>query len=134
MANGYFSSLRSRADDARDTAEQYGRDARDTAETYGRRASGSLRDAGETVRDRGNDARGELSRLWSDLEDMVDRRISPVAHDAARYASSYARDGRDAALDMASQLRDVTRSKPLVAIGIAVAATWIISSMLRSKR
>lgn len=134
MANGYFSSLRSRADDARDTAEQYGRDARDTAETYGRRASGSLRDAGETVRDRGNDARGELSRLWSDLEDMVDRRISPAAHDAARYASSYARDGRDAALDMASQLRDVTRSKPLVAIGIAVAATWIISSMLRSKR
>jgi ElaB/YqjD/DUF883 family membrane-anchored ribosome-binding protein len=134
MADGYFSNLRSRAEDARDSAEKYGRDARNSAEKYSRRASGSLRDAGETIRDRGDDARSELSRLWNDLEELVERRISPAAQDAARYASSYARDGRDVALDMASQLRDVTRSRPLVAIGIAVAATWVISSMLRSKR
>ena len=145
MADGYFSSLRSRAEDVRDSAEKYGRDtrgtvekygrdARDTAETYGRRASNRLRETGETIRDRGDDARGELGKLWSDLEDLVERRISPAAHDAARYAGSYARDGRDAALDMASQLRDVTRSRPLVAIGVAIAATWVISSMLRSNK
>lgn len=134
MADGYFSNLRSRAEDVRDSAEKYGRGARDSAEKYGRRASGSLRDAGETIRDRGDDAKGELAKLWSDLEELVERRISPAAHDAARYASSYARDGRDVALDMASQLRDVTRSRPLVAIGIAVAATWVISSMLRSNK
>ena len=113
MADGYFSNLRSRAEDVRDSAGKYGRDARDSAEKYGRRASSSLRDAGETIRDRGDDARGELAK---------------------RYAGSYARDGRDAALDMASQLRDATRSRPLMAIGIAVAATWVISTMLRSSK
>ncbi|RYJ04028.1 MAG: hypothetical protein EON47_01920 [Acetobacteraceae bacterium] len=134
MADGYFSNLRSRAEDVRDSAGKYGRDARDSAEKYGRRASSSLRDAGETIRDRGDDARGELAKLWNDLEDLVERRISPAAQDAARYAGSYARDGRDAALDMASQLRDATRSRPLMAIGIAVAATWVISTMLRSSK
>ena len=130
MADGYFSNLRSRAEDVRDSAEH-----------YGRRASGSLRDTGERLRDtrdslreRGEDARGELSRLWGQLEDLVERRISPAAHDAARYAGGYARDGRDVAMDMASHLRDATRSRPLMAIGIAVAATWLISGMLRSKR
>jgi ElaB/YqjD/DUF883 family membrane-anchored ribosome-binding protein len=123
MADGYFSSLRHRAEDVRDSAE-----------SYGRRASGSLRDTGERLRDRGGDARTELSRLWSQLEDLVERRISPAAQDAARYAGGYAREGRDVAMDMASHLRDATRSRPLMAIGIAVAATWLISGMLRSKR
>ncbi|MDB5371692.1 MAG: hypothetical protein JWP04_334 [Belnapia sp.] len=127
MADGFLSNLRSKAEDVRDDAEH-----------YGRRASKSLRETGReasrAVHDRGDDARGELARLWGELEDLVERRISPAAQDAARYAGSYAREGRDVAYDMASQLRDVARSRPLMAIGIAVAATWVISSMLRSKR
>ncbi len=123
MADGYFSNWRSGA-----------RDARDTAEDYGRRAGSNLRDAGERLRDRGDDARGELSRLWSQLEDLVERRIRPAASDAADYAGGYARQGREVAYDVADQIRDVTRNRPLVAIGVAVAATWLISSMLRSRR
>ncbi|WP_043340530.1 hypothetical protein [Belnapia moabensis] len=123
MANGFLSSLRSRADDVRDDAER-----------YGRRASSSLRDTGERLRDRGDDARGELSRLWGQLEDLVERRLGPAANDVASRASYYARDGRDAAYDVADQLREVTRSRPLLAIGVAVAATWAISAMLRSRR
>jgi hypothetical protein len=116
MADGYLSSLRSRAEDVRDTAEDYGRRARRTA--YGR----------------GEDARSELSRLWGELEDLVERRLGPAASEAARSAGGYAREGRDMALDVADQLRHATRSRPLVAIGIAVAATWVISSMLRGRR
>ena len=63
MADSYFSSLRSGA-----------RDARDTAEEYGRRAAGSLRDGGDRLRDtgdrlreRGQDAKGDVARLWSEL-------------------------------------------------------------------
>jgi len=123
MVDGFLSSLRSRADDVRDDAER-----------YGRRASSNLRDAGDRLRDRGDDARGELSRLWGQLEDLVERRLSPAANDVARSARHYARDGREAAYDMADQLRDVTRSRPLLAIGVAVAATWVISTMLRSRR
>jgi hypothetical protein len=116
MADGYLTSLRSRADDVRDTAEEYGRRARGT------------------LRDRGEDARSELSRLWGELEDLVERRIGPAASEAARSAGGYAREGRDMALDVAGHLRHATRARPLVAIGIAVAATWVISSMLRGKR
>ncbi|TCZ62978.1 hypothetical protein [Roseicella aquatilis] len=116
MADGYLSSLRSTARDARDTAEEYGRHAADR------------------LRDRGDDARSELSHLWSQLEDLVERRIRPAASEAAGSASGYARQGRDMAHDVADQIRDVTRSRPLVAIGVAVAATWLITSMLRSGR
>jgi hypothetical protein len=115
MADGYLSRLRSHAEDARDTAEDYGR----------RR---------NTLHDRGGDARGEVSRLWSDLEDLVERRIGPAATGAARSASGYAREGRDMALDVADHVRHATRSRPLMAIGIAVAATWFISSILHTKR
>ena len=148
MADGYFSSLRSGARDARDTAEGYGRDLRsgardlrDDAEQYGRRAAGRLRDTGERLRDRGDDARGELGRLWGQLEELVERRVAPAASDVAdtarHYAHSagaYAREGREVAYDVADQLRGATRSRPLVAIGVAVAATWLIASMLRRKR
>jgi predicted phage gp36 major capsid-like protein len=123
MADSYFSSLRSGA-----------RDVRDDAEDYGRRAAGRLRDTGERLRDKGDDARGELSRLWADLEDLVEKRLGPAASEAGRSASRYAYQGRDMAVDYAQQLRDVTRSRPLVAIGVAVAATWLITSMLRSGR
>jgi hypothetical protein len=123
MADSYFSSLRSGA-----------REARDTAEDYGHRAAGRLRDTGERLRDKGDDARGELSRLWADLEDLVEKRLGPAASEAGRSASRYAYQGRDIAMDYAAQLRDVTRSRPLVAIGVAVAATWLITSMLRSSR
>lgn len=116
MADGYLSSLRSGA-----------REARDTAEEYGRRTVGRLRD-------RGDDARSELSRLWSQLEDLVERRLRPVASEAADSASGYARQGRDIAYDVADQVRDLTRHRPLLAIGIAVAATWLIASMLHSRR
>jgi hypothetical protein len=123
MADGYLSGWRSGA-----------REARDTAEEYGHRAAGRLRETGERLRDRGDDARSELSRLWSQLEDLVERRIGPAASEAAHSASGYARHGRDMAYDVADQIRDVTRNRPLVAIGIAVAATWLITSMLRSRR
>ncbi|MBK1661862.1 hypothetical protein [Paracraurococcus ruber] len=141
MADGFLSGWRSSTRDIRDDAEEYGRragsrlrDLRDDAEDYGRRT-------GSRLRDRGEDARGELSRLWSQMEDLVERRVRPAASEAvdtarsyASSAGSYARDGRDMAYDVADQVRDLTRSRPLVAIGVAVAATWVIASMLRSKR
>ncbi|MBL6081029.1 hypothetical protein JMJ56_23735 [Belnapia sp. T18] len=130
MVDGFLSSLRSRADDARDDAERYGRRASSSLRGTGER----LRDVGGSLRDRGDDARGELSRLWGQLEDLVERRLGPAASDVANRAGYYARDGRDAAYDVADQLREVTRSRPLLAIGVAVAATWAISAMLRSRR
>ncbi|MCO6415401.1 hypothetical protein JYK14_04315 [Siccirubricoccus sp. KC 17139] len=116
MADGYFSALRERAHDVRDSAESYGRRAR------------------RELHDRSDDTRGELARLWGQLEDLVERRVAPAASEAAGNARVYAREGRDAALYLADHIRDATRARPLVAIGVAVAATWLIGSLLRGKR
>ncbi len=130
MGHGFLSSLGRQADEARDTAEDYGRYARRRL----RRGVNEARYAGRRLRERGEDTHGELRRLWSQLEDLVERRIAPAASDAAHAAGDYAREGRDMALDMADQLRSATRARPLVAIGIAVAATWIVASLLNSRR
>lgn len=130
MGHGFLSSLGRQASEASDTAEDYGRYARRRL----RRGMHEARYAGRRLRERGEDTRGELRRLWSQLEDLVERRITPAASDAARVASDYAREGRDMALDMADQLRSAARARPLIAIGIAVAATWIVASLLNARR
>ena len=110
MADGFLSGLARRVEDARDRAGEYGRD------TAGR------------LRDRGEDARGELRRLWSQLEDLVERTLgatpSEAARSAGRYAGDYARDGRDMAYDLADQLRSVTRARPLLAMWIQPPRPW----------
>ncbi len=123
MAQGYLSRLMAQ-----------GEDARDTADDYRRRASRSLDDAGDRLQHRGEDARGELKRLWNQLEDLLENRIRPAAQDTVHRGRGYAHEGRDMAVDMAAQLREAARSRPLVAIGVAVAATWLITTMLRSRR
>ncbi len=120
MADGFLSSLTRRAYEARDTADDYGRDA------------------GRRLRESGGDARSELRRLWSQMEDLVERNLGTSPSEAARTAGSYARDyaqdGRELAYDVADQIRSAARARPLVAIGIAVAATLVITSLLSSSK
>ncbi len=120
MAGGFLSTLTRRAYDAREAAEDYGRDA------------------GRVLREGGSDARGELRRLWSQMEDLVERNLGTSPSEAARTAGSYARDyaqdGREIAYDVAGQIRSAARARPFVAIGIAVAATLIITSLLSSSK
>ena len=131
MADGFLSGLTRRAYEARDairdTADDYGRDGRD----YGR-------DAGRRLRETSGDARSELRRLWSQMEDLVERNLGASPTEAVRTAGSYARDyaqdGRDIAYDVADQIRSAARARPLVAIGIAVAATLVITSLLSSSK
>lgn len=131
MADGFLSGLARRAYDARDaireTADDYGRDARDYGRDY-------ARDAGRMLREGSKDARGELRRLWSQMEDLIERNIGSSPREAARAAGDtvrdYAEEGRDYAYELADQVRSATRARPLVAIGIAVAATLVITSLL----
>ncbi len=120
MAEGILSSLARRVYDVRDTAEDYSRSAE------------------HRLRGGGSEARGELRRLWSQLEDVVERNFGSSPTEAARtatdYARDYARDGREAAYDLADQLRSATRARPFLAIGIAVVATVVITSLLSGSR
>lgn len=149
MADGFLGGLARRAFEARDAAEDYGRDA-------GRRARGAANDYADDARDyadrarrrargRAEDARSELRSLWGQMEDLIERNTGYTPREAARaaggyartardYAEDYARDGREYAYEVADQIRSVTRERPLVAIGVAVAATLIITSLLSSGR
>jgi ElaB/YqjD/DUF883 family membrane-anchored ribosome-binding protein len=98
-------------------------DLYDTAQDRGRRMAGK-------ASDQADDVVGRLRDMWSDIEDMVTSRGSS----AARQARGYARDTRDYAEDMAEQVMEATRQRPLMALGIAVAATWVVFSLLHSSR
>jgi hypothetical protein len=116
MADGILSTLTRRADDWRGDAEDYGREA------------------GRRLRRGSEDTRSELRRLWSQLEDVVDRQVAPRASEYARTARAYAEEGRDRASDAADYIRDAARARPLVAIGVAVAATWLVASLISRGR
>ena len=128
MADGFLSGLTRRAYEARDAI-------RDAADDYGRDYG---RDAGRRLRETSGDARSELRRLWSQMEDLVERNLGASPTEAVRTAGSYARDyaqdGRELAYDVADQIRSAARARPLVAIGIAVAATFVITSLLSSSK
>jgi len=92
------------------------------------------RDVRDTADRTGSDARRELSRLWDQLETTFDRHIAPATSEGAQQAVHYAKEGRDVAYDLADRLSDAARARPLMAIGMTVAATWLVSALLRPRR
>jgi ElaB/YqjD/DUF883 family membrane-anchored ribosome-binding protein len=104
--------LRDRAEHFTDAVEETGRHAASRASDYADTASSRLGD------------------LWSEIEALVSRQQPKVG---AR-ARGYAHDAGDYAADLSDQLRSMTRNRPLVAIGVAVAATWLVTSLIRSSR
>ncbi|HYZ33304.1 MAG TPA: hypothetical protein VE684_13630 [Crenalkalicoccus sp.] len=150
MADGFLSGLSRRA---RDMAGEYGEDAarrlgggveelRNRAGRYGQEAGGRAgaaadrygRLAARRIGDTAEETRGELRRLWSQLEDLVERRLGPAAAEAVDRAGEYGREGREMAVDAAEYLRERARAQPLLAIGVAVAATLLVVSLLSSSR
>ncbi len=104
--------LRNRAEEYADAAQDGGKEVAGRASRYADQASSRLGD------------------LWSEIEALVHRR-GPELTDRAR---GYAHDAGDVASDLSDQLVAMTRQRPLVAIGVAVAATWLVSSLLHSSR
>ncbi len=104
--------LRSRVEDLGETAQDTGRRAAGAASGYADHAS------------------TRLGELWSEIEALVSHR-APEVKDRAR---GYAHDAGDFAADMTDQVIAATRQRPLAAIGIAVAATWLVTTLLHSAR
>jgi hypothetical protein len=101
------------------------RDARGSAESSGHRAAER---AGRGSRRAGR----ELSRIWTQVEDLFERNVGEPARDTARRAEPYWRDTRHHARARARQLRGATQNHPVLAIGVAVAGTLLITSLLSS--
>lgn len=90
--------------------------------------------AAHGLRARGEDARAELARLWAQMEDIVEHRLGPAARDASHDMREYLEEGRDVAVDAAWRVREAARAHPLMAVGIAVVATWVVASLVRGRR
>lgn len=146
MADGFLSGLTRRAAHWREEAE-------DRAETHGRAGWRRARRGGE-------DAAAELRRLWSQIEDIMEREVAPAASAGARRgaaaasdyartagdtASGYARrarravaeygpQAREAAEHAAVSVRDTARAHPLLAAGLLIGATWLVASLLSGDR
>jgi hypothetical protein len=131
---GWISALARRAEDWREEAEETGRDrGRRWARDAGEARDEAWRRGGEALSDlrrHGSDTRSELRRLWSQLEDLMEREVAPRASSYARTARGVAGEGRERVEEAADYLRDATRARPLLAIGIAVAATWLAVSLI----
>jgi ElaB/YqjD/DUF883 family membrane-anchored ribosome-binding protein len=104
--------LRHRAEHFTDAAEQTGRHAASRASDYADSAS------------------SRLGELWGEIEALVGRR-HPSLRERAR---SYSHDAGDFASGLSDQLVAVTRQRPLVAIGVAVTATWLVAMLVSSSR
>ena len=146
MADGFLSGLARRVGDWREEAED--------------RAGPYAREGYRRARRGGSDAMGELRGLWGRIEELVERQVAPAASDyarsagetasdyartagdtasryarrAGRAARDYAPQAREAAESAADYVRDATRARPLLAIGIAIAGTWLVATMLNSDR
>ncbi|WP_135468143.1 hypothetical protein [Crenalkalicoccus roseus] len=120
MADGFLATLRRHVEDLHDTAEDYGHAA------------------SRRLRRTGRDTRRELRRLWSQLEDLVERDIAPrgrrYAHRIGDTARDYAEEGRERAIHAADYLRESARARPLLALGIATLATIAVISLLSRRR
>jgi hypothetical protein len=104
--------------------------ARDAYGAMEQASSRAANDAGPATRRVG----WELSDLWSRMEELVRHEVRPRAREAGRAARPHLEEGRDIASDAALQLRDAARARPLLAIGVAVVATYAITSMLQGSR
>jgi ElaB/YqjD/DUF883 family membrane-anchored ribosome-binding protein len=100
-------------------ANDFSRDARRLADQAA--ASGSR------VAD---DAQDELARLRGQVERLMQERVTPALADAADQVSDYANRARDAIEDQAETLSETVRERPLLAVGIAVAAGYLIGRLM----
>lgn len=157
MADGFLSGLARRVgdwrDEAEDRAEPYLRDGRRRARRGGDDAVGELRHLWEQVekiversvapaaRDTARSA-GEAASDYAHQAGRAARHYGPRAVRAAqdyapramRAARDYAPQAREAAESAAAYVRDATRARPLLAIGLAIGATWLVASMLSGDR
>ncbi len=76
------------------------------------------------------DAQEELARLRSQVERLMQERVTPALAGAADQVSDYASRARETIEDQAETLSETVRERPLLAVGIAVAAGYLVGRLM----
>ena len=90
-----------------------------------------LKDQAAASTDRvAGDAQEELAKLRSQVERLMQDRVTPALAGAADQVQDYANRARDAVEERADALSETVREKPLVAIGVAALGGYIIGRLM----
>lgn len=90
-------------------------------------AVGGAKDA---ARDLAGDAQGELARLRGEVDRLTRERVTPALAGAAETAEGYVRQARDTVSEQSERVSDAVRERPLLAVGIAAAAGYLIGRLM----
>jgi len=84
-----------------------------------------------TAADLGASAEAEIAELRAKVEALMAQRVAPMVTKVADDARQAAQDTADAVRRNADSLLDEVRARPLVSLGIAAAAGFVLAHLLR---
>lgn len=91
----------------------------------------SYKQVSETAESYGQDAAEELARLRSQVETLMNERVTPMLGNVASSAEHAARVATDEVRHQTERLTDAVQEKPLAAIGVAALAGFVLAALLR---
>lgn len=77
-----------------------------------------------------DDAKEELARLRAQVERLMQERVTPALAGAADTVQDYASRARHSLEDNADAISDTVRERPLLAVGIAAAAGYLLGRLM----
>ncbi len=77
-----------------------------------------------------DDAKDELARLRSQVEKLMSERVTPALGEAADTVQDYAHRARESIEDQADSIAEQVRDRPLIAVGIAAAAGYLLGRLM----
>ena len=77
-----------------------------------------------------DNAQDELARLRVQVERLMEERVTPALAGAADQVSDYANRARETIEDQAETIAETVRERPLLAVGIAVAAGYLVGRLM----
>ncbi len=92
------------------------RDVRDQAAASGQRLA--------------EDAREELARLRSQVERLMEERVTPALGSAADAVDDYTRRARETIEENAYALSDTVRERPLLAVAVAAVGGYLLGRLI----
>lgn len=76
------------------------------------------------------EAHDELARLRSQVEKLMQERVTPALGDAAEAVQDYAHRTRESIENKADSLASTVRDRPLTSVGVAAVAGYLLGHML----
>lgn len=115
-----YDNARNLANDAKGEVTRLAGQARDVA-------SGAKDDASRFVAD----AKAEIVQLREKVEQLMNERVTPAVSAVADRASAIGKSATETVRHQADRASDAVHDKPLVALGVAALAGFVIASLIR---